>query len=77
RLRDMNEHLEERVATRTLELRQLNDDLAAFGYSCAHDLRTPLRAIDGFSRILLEEAAASLNDEQRLYLDRIVANTVR
>ena len=73
----MNEHLEERVAARTLELRQLNDDLAAFGYSCAHDLRTPLRAIDGFSRILLEEAAASLNDEQRLYLDRIVANTVR
>lgn len=76
-LREANEHLEERVAARTLELRMLNEDLAAFGYSCAHDLRQPLRAIDGFSRILQEDAVDTLNDEQQLCLDRIVANTRR
>ena len=77
RLLEANEHLEERVAARTLELRQLNDDLSAFGYSCAHDLRTPLRAIDGFSRILLEEAGEALPPDQRVCLDRILANTQR
>lgn len=77
KLREANEHLEERVAMRTLELKHLNDDLAAFGYSCAHDLRTPLRAIDGFSRMLKEEAAEGLAPNHAIYLERIVANTLR
>jgi len=60
--------LERRVAERTAALQAANQELEAFSYSVSHDLRAPLRALDGFSRILLEEHAPQLADEPRRYL---------
>jgi len=67
-LRQAQAHLEQRVAERTAELEAANKELEAFSYSVSHDLRSPLRAIDGFSRILLEDYAAALPDEAREFL---------
>lgn len=53
------------------ELEQANRELDAFSYSVSHDLRAPLRAIDGFTQALAESHAAALNDEARGYLDRV------
>jgi light-regulated signal transduction histidine kinase (bacteriophytochrome) len=53
------------------------NELDAFSYSVSHDLRAPLRAIDGFSRILLKEYAAQLSPEPREYLQLVQANTVQ
>lgn len=67
RYRILNDELEHRVTERTVELRLSYKELEAFSYSVSHDLRTPLRAIDGFSRILSEEYESSLApDAQRL-----------
>jgi signal transduction histidine kinase len=69
--------LEQRVAERTSELQAANRELEAFSYSVSHDLRAPLRAIEGFSRIVQEDYAASLDPAARGYLDRVRASTVR
>jgi PAS domain S-box-containing protein len=68
----LNEVLEQRVA----ELKAANQELAAFSYSIAHDLRTPLRAMNSFSRILLEDYALQLDDEAQGYLRRVSANAL-
>lgn len=69
--RRMNAELERRVEERTAELLAANRDLEAFASSVAHDLRAPLRHIDAFAGILLEEHAARLPPDARHYLERI------
>ncbi|MBK8899732.1 MAG: PAS domain S-box protein [Anaerolineaceae bacterium] len=73
----MNRELEQRVAERTAQLQVANKELKAFAYSVSHDLRAPLRSIDGFSLALLEDYADSLNDEAQNYLQRVRAASQR
>jgi len=69
----LNAELEERVRRRTAQLEAANAELEAFSYSIAHDLRSPLTSIDGFSHMLDELAAQSVGDQGRHYLRRIRA----
>jgi PAS domain S-box-containing protein len=73
-LRRFNRELEERVARRTEQLEAVNRELEAFAYSVSHDLRSPLRAIDGFSRFLAEDYGHALDDEGRRLLGVIRSN---
>jgi light-regulated signal transduction histidine kinase (bacteriophytochrome) len=70
----LNAELEQRVADRTAQLQSANQELEAFSYSVSHDLRAPLRAIDGFSRILLEDYAAQLSADATRYLGLVRSN---
>ena len=76
-LKNVNIDLEARVRARTAELEASNRELEAFSYSVSHDLRAPLRAIDGFSMILQEDLADSLDGSARRHLQRIRAATER
>jgi len=76
-LEDTNQLLEERVSERTRDLESLVEELEAFSYSVSHDLRAPLRAIDGFSRILIEDQSPELDETSRSHLQRIRRATLR
>jgi PAS domain S-box-containing protein len=73
----LNRSLEARVAARTRELTIANQELESFAYSVSHDLRAPLRAIDGFSRLLGERHGDAIQDEGREYLARVRNATAR
>jgi PAS domain S-box-containing protein len=76
-IRNLNAELEQRVARRTQELEAANKELEAFAYSVSHDLRAPLRAIDGFSRIILDDYAEQLDAEGKRMLNVIRASTAK
>ena len=76
-IRTLNEQLEVRVRDRTAQLEYANQELESFSYSVSHDLRAPLRAIDGFTRILVEDLGAQFTEEARQYLEKISKNARR
>jgi PAS domain S-box-containing protein len=71
KFRKLNLELEHRVKKRTVQLEATNKELEAFSYSVSHDLRAPLRSIDGFSMALLEEYNDQMDEEGKDYLKRV------
>ena len=76
-LHRLNESLDHRVRERTQELEQANEALEAFGYSVSHDLRAPLRTMQGFAQALLEDYGEALGPEARDYAMRITRGAQR
>jgi signal transduction histidine kinase len=76
-LQGLNEGLESRVAERTANLERSRKELEAFSYAVAHDLRSPLRAVNGYGKVLQEDCDHALDSTGRMYVERIVAGTVR
>ncbi len=76
-VRLQNDELERRVGERTVALESAIKELEAFSYSVSHDLRAPLRALDGFSRLLVEDYGDLLDEQGREYLSRIRRNSQR
>jgi signal transduction histidine kinase len=71
-IRQLNASLEQRVHQRTTQLEEAVMEMEAFSYSVSHDLRAPLRAIDGYSHLLLDEHASQLDGEGKQYLDNVI-----
>jgi light-regulated signal transduction histidine kinase (bacteriophytochrome) len=76
-IRNLNVALEHRVRARTVELEEAVRELESFSYSVSHDLRSPLRAIAGYAKVIEEDYAQQIGAEGRGQLDRIVSNAIR
>ncbi len=77
RIVQLNEYLEQRVAERTEELTSANHELDAFAYSVSHDLRAPLRHVDGFIELLQHRIEGAIDDKSRHYLETIAESARR
>lgn len=77
RYRDLTTALEQRVAERTTELKRAYDELEGFSYAVAHDLKAPLRAINGFAHLFEQEMQGELTDRAREHLARIRNGSVK
>jgi light-regulated signal transduction histidine kinase (bacteriophytochrome) len=71
KIHQLNNELEQRVIERTAQLESANKELEAFSYSVSHDLRAPLRAVNGFAGIVLEDFSSQMPEEGKHYLERI------
>lgn len=74
-IRKLNEELEQKVVERTAELEAVNKELGSFSYSVSHDLRAPIRAINGYTRIIVEDYGEKLDEEGNKVLRSIIHNS--
>jgi len=76
-IRQLNEELEQKVIQRTVQLESVNKELESFSYSVAHDLRTPLRAVHGYARMLKEDYGLQLDAEAKRLMNSIMINATK
>lgn len=76
-IRILNDELEQKVIQRTEQLESANKDLGSFSYSVSHDLRAPIRAINGYSKILMEDYAENFDSDGTKILNSIISNSKR
>jgi PAS domain S-box-containing protein len=74
-IKQLNTDLEDKVELRTKELSLRNQELEAFAYSISHDLKAPLRGINGYSQLLLQEHSAQLDDEGKSFLNKLISSS--
>ncbi len=76
-VKKLNRELEQRVIDRTRQLERMNNELKTFTYSVSHDLKAPLRGIDGYSKLLLEMYSADLIEDAQLFIRNIRESTIQ